>query len=198
MTEPGCEPGHPGSRIYSPDFIQHSSGNASGAPGTSSEIPTPAAESSTLGLSLDHLRVPQSPAFSLRKHGSLYSVTAHVPGSLPHQTGHSLQILCHFSHRRCSSSLRLAQSVTNSRFSPKWINEKWNDPRTVGKAAPGGLRMDWWWVWDVCLAGLQGSGVVAREKVELRCTWKKRELFAKRQLILTSDLVSALGPWDIP
>lgn len=48
--------------------------------------------------------------------------------------------------------------MPNSHFSPKWINEKWNDLRTVGKVAPGGLRTDWWWVWDVCLPGLQGSG----------------------------------------
>lgn len=44
----------------------------------------------------------------------------------------------------------------------------------------------------------RGLAGVTREEVELRCRWKKRELFAKGQLILTLDLVSALGPWAIP
>lgn len=40
--------------------------------------------------------------------------------------------------------------------------------------------------------------MVAREKVELRCTWKKRELFAKRQTDFDFDLVEWPGTMGYP
>lgn len=94
--------------------------------GSSAEILTAEAESSTLGLTLDHLQVPQPPVF-------FPAEAFHLKRRLP------TCMLFPGLYRAFVCLVTGIRLMLNSHFLIRWINEKWNDLKTAGKVAPMGL-----------------------------------------------------------